>query len=163
MMKKLLLLLIPLMLVFFVGCEEDPTIEEILAGTWKVTNMGDYENSDCTGALDNSEWVAGQAFGVTMTFVFSEGGTVTMTTAFPDGSESESSTWTADDDEICIDGDCIGYTLSNNDETLTIKDSYPDECYDDDYETVDMNETACDAAGYYWEEGGCALFTMTKQ
>ena len=50
-MRRLLLLL-PLLL-FFVACEEEAeelTVDETFVGTWLVTNMGDYENSDCSGA-----------------------------------------------------------------------------------------------------------------
>ena len=55
-MKKALLLLFPLVIFISCGDNED---EEVLSfvGTWNLTFMGEYENADCTGDLDSSNWV----------------------------------------------------------------------------------------------------------
>ena len=57
-MKKALLLLFPL--VIFISCgDNDNEDEEVssFVGTWNLTFMGEYENADCTGDLDSSNWV----------------------------------------------------------------------------------------------------------
>ncbi|NQV51021.1 MAG: hypothetical protein HQ507_11020 [Candidatus Marinimicrobia bacterium] len=160
-MKKLFLIL-PLF-ILFLGCEEDPTIDEVITGTWKVTNMGTYANSDCSGILDYTGWGFIQAFGITMTFAFNENGTVDMTSSGLGETDVQTGNWTATEDEICIDNECVGFTLSNGDKTIQFESSDDASCVDDNDVAFDMTETECDNAGYYWTDAGWYVFTMTKQ
>jgi len=74
-MKKVLLLLIPLLI--FISCEDEKEEKEVSAfvGTWDVTFIGEYENSDCTGSLDSTDWAFAQAFGFSQTLTVNEDGT----------------------------------------------------------------------------------------
>ena len=56
-MKKALLLLFPLMIFISCGDKEDEEEVSTFVGTWNLTFMGEYENADCTGDLDSSNWV----------------------------------------------------------------------------------------------------------
>jgi len=162
-MKKLMLIL-PLLLVFM-GCEEDaedPTISEILTGTWTVSNMGVFADENCSGALDYSEWAFAQAFGITMKFVFKTDGTVDLTATVFGMPDTETMAWTATDDEICIDGECASYTLSNDNKTLKFIGSEDAYCEDTDGNDVDMTETECGTAGNDWFESACYEYTMSK-
>ncbi len=161
-MKKLLLIL-PLIILFFLGCEEDPTIDEIFTGTWKVSNMGLYANDDCSGALDYTEFGMMQSYGFTMTFVFHDDGTIDMTMAGMGETDTESGVWTATEDELCIDGDCIDYTLSDGDKTLEFEDLIEASCEDENYVEYDLDQMECEDSGYYWSDPACIAMTLTKQ
>ena len=162
-MKKLLLIL-PLLLLFM-GCEEEadePSINEILTGTWTVTNMGVFANEDCSGALDYTEWALMQAFGIVMVFEIKNDGTADMNITVFGMTDTETVVWTATEDEICFDGDCVDYILSNNNKTFEFvitEDSY---CEDMEDEEVDLTEAECGTAGYDWYEAACYVYTMSK-
>jgi hypothetical protein len=163
-MKKLLLIL-PLLLVIG-GCEEEAeekTVEELLSGTWKVTNMGAFENANCSGSLDYTEWSIAQSFGVTMNFTFNSSGTVDIAATVFGISDTETLSWTATDDELCIDGECIGYVLSDDNSTLTFVESEDAYCEDMDGNEVEMTEAECGSAGNDWYDEVCYELTMTKQ
>ena len=60
-MKNILLLLI----LGLLACEEKE--EEDLSpfvGTWEISNLGEYANANCSGALDYSGWAFVQALGL---------------------------------------------------------------------------------------------------
>jgi len=162
-MKKLLFIL-PLLLLL-VGCEEEadvPTIDDIIVGTWSVTTMGTFANDDCSGAMDYTEWGLAQAFGITISFNFKAAGTVDMTVTGFGKAETETLDWTATDDQLCIDGECMSFTLSNDDKTLKFVDSEDAYCEDMSGEEVDLNQTECGTAGNDWYEAVCYEYTMTK-
>ena len=162
-MKKLLLLLPMLLLIM--GCEddaEDPTISEILTGTWTVTNMGEYANSDCSGDLDYNYWALAVAIGTNVEFVFNSDGTVDMVSTIFGETISETSDWSADENEICLDGECADYTLSDDGNTITFSESTEAACANLDGDEVALDETACDEAGFDWFDASCAEFTLTK-
>jgi hypothetical protein len=50
-MKKILLLLI-LGLLAFMACEDKKDEISTLIGTWEISNLGEYANANCSGALD---------------------------------------------------------------------------------------------------------------
>jgi hypothetical protein len=162
-MKKVLILL-PLLLIMF-GCEEessDPSPADALLGTWTVTNLGEFANSDCSGAVDYTAWAFIQTFGVSMEFEFKSNGTIDWTTTAFGVPETESLTYTVTDDELCIEGDCFTYTLNSAGNNLVFTLPMDAYCEDDDGLEVSMDETACDGAGYEWNPASCSEFTLTK-
>jgi len=163
-MRRLLIVL-PMLLIIS-GCEEEAeeqTPEDILTGTWKATNMGVFENSDCTGSLDYTEWSFAQSFGLTMSFTFNDDATVDIAVTIFGIPDSETLSWTATEDQLCIDGECISYSLSDDNETLTFVHSEDAYCEDMDGNEVDMNETECGTAGNDWFDEACYEYTVTKQ
>ena len=82
-MKKLLILLVPLLI--FISCEDEKEDEDVstFVGTWDLTFAGDYENSDCTGSLDSTDWAFAQ-FGIDDYYAVSTESNATIPkTAFP--------------------------------------------------------------------------------
>ena len=162
-MKKLWIILPILILVM--GCEEEAeesTIEDIFVGTWSVTNLGKYANANCSGDIDYTEWGIVQAFGITINLNFKNDGTLDFTTTAFGMTETETLTWTATEDELCIDDECINYTLSEDEKTLSIvftEDAY---CEDGNGDEVAMTETECGTAGNDWYDAACYMYTMTK-
>ena len=161
-MKRILLLL-PLLLL--VACEEeanDPSPQDQLIGTWTVTNLGEFANSDCSGAVDYTAWALVQAFGISMEFEFRSNGTVDWTTTAFGVPETESFTYTATASELCIEGDCVSYTINSAGNNLVFTLPVDAYCEDDDGMAVSLDETACAGAGYEWNAATCSEFTMTK-
>ena len=162
-MKKLILLL-PLLL--FLGCEDEattPDIDTILTGTWNVTGLGSYPDANCTGTPDNTSWALAQAFGISMTFIFHADGTVDMTTTVFGDSDTQTLDWTADNTELCIDSECVTYTLSNDNKALSFHGVVEAYCIDANDDEVALGETACGEAGYDWNDAVCYLYSMAKQ
>lgn len=161
-MKRFLLLLPLLLLV--VACEEDEADpSEIMYGTWNVTNMGQYAEASCTGEVDYTAWAFAQAFGVTISFTFNDNGTMDMSSTIFGATETQTYDWNADTDEICIDGECVGYVLSNGDKTVTFTGTEDAYCEDVDGNEVAMTETECGTAGNDWYESACYEYTLVKE
>ncbi len=161
-MKYLSLLICCLALI---ACEEeasDPTLSEQLIGTWAVTNAGQYASADCSGDLDYTGWTQAIAFGVSMEFVFNEGGTGSINSTFFGMTDGEAFSWDVDGGQVCIDGICQTPDISGDTFVITVsEDGY---CEDDTGEEVDgMTMTSCEAAGYDWYLAACYEWTATKQ
>ena len=165
-MKKILLLLI-LGLLTFMACEDkkdeiEDKVDEIspLIGTWEVSNLGEYANANCSGALDYTGWVFVQAFGYKITIVIKEDGTGTMTMIL--GEEEEALTWDDSKSQICIMGDCLSYKIDGDSFTI----DQPVEAFCSDYDGDQTNhdsQSTCEAAGNAWEEATCSIMTFTKK
>ena len=167
-MKKILLLLI-LGLLTFMACEDkkdeiEDKVDEIspLIGTWEVSNLGEYANANCSGALDYTGWVFVQAFGYKITIVIKEDGTGTMTMIFGDEKEEEALTWDDSKSQICIMGDCLSYKIDGD--SFTIDQPVEAFCSDDDGDQTNHDsQSTCEAAGNAWEEATCSIMIFTKK
>ena len=159
-MKRLLT--IAFIFTFF-GCEDKDNNDESsnMVGTWSLSNLGEYANADCSGAVDDSGWEFIQFLGMSMTLELKSGGTGTYNLKFEGEEESFPLTWD-EDGEICIGGvACLDYELNENSLTLDA----PEEAYCEDdmgNETDDTSQSTCEAAGNYWSEASCAIMTFTK-
>ena len=167
-MKKALLLLIPLMI--FISCEDEKeeTPDEISAfvGTWDLTFAGDYENSDCTGSLDSTGWAFAQAFGLEQTLTIDNDGTYEMSMSMMGYSESESGTWSENDDgALSIFGEDGYATLASDENSFSITFMEEAVCEDPDTyeETSHSDSTSCQDAGNDWIEASCSYTEFTKQ
>ena len=167
-MKKILLLLI-LGLLTFMACEDkkdeiEDKVDEIspLIGTWEVSNLGEYANANCSGALDYTGWVFVQAFGYKITIVIKEDGTGTMTMIFGEEEEEEALTWDDSKSQICIMGDCLSYKIDGD--SFTIDQPVEAFCSDDDGDQTNHDsQSTCEAAGNAWEEATCSIMIFTKK
>jgi hypothetical protein len=167
-MKKILLLLI-LGLLTFMACEDkkdeiEDKVDEIspLIGTWEVSNLGEYANANCSGALDYTGWVFVQAFGYKITIVIKEDGTGTMTMILGDEKEEEALTWDDSKSQICIMGDCLSYKIDGD--SFTIDQPVEAFCSDDDGDQTNHDsQSTCEAAGNAWEEATCSIMIFTKK
>lgn len=161
-MKYLTLLICCLAIL---GCEEDAENEGLsndVLGTWSITNMGEYANADCSGDLDYTGWALITAFGITIDYTFNDDGTVDLATSAFGMTETETSTWEVDGDQLCIEGECATVDLSGD--TFTITGSEAAYCEDADGEEIDgVDMTACEAAGNDWNEAACYELTATRQ
>jgi hypothetical protein len=160
-MKKILLLLI-LGLLTFMACEDKKDEISPLIGTWEVSNLGEYENANCSGALDYTDWGFVQAFGFKITIVIKEDGTGTMTMIGGDEKEEGPLTWDDSKSQICIMGDCLTYKLDGD--SFTVDQPNEAICEDDDGdETNHDTQSTCEAAGNTWEGASCSQMEFTKK
>ena len=167
-MKKALLVLIPLMI--FISCEDEKeeTPDEISAfvGTWDLTFAGDYENSDCTGDLDSLGWVFAQAFGLEQTLTFDNDGTYEMTMSILGYTESETGTWSENDEgSLSVDGEDFSTTMAADGNSFSMTDQMDAYCEDTSTyeETSHADSTSCEDAGNWWYEASCLYSEYTKQ
>ena len=166
-MKKLLILLVPLMI--FISCEDEKEDEDVstFVGTWDLTFAGDYENSDCTGSLDSTGWAFAQAFGLEQTLTIDNDGTYEMSMSMMGYSESESGTWSENSDgtSLTIDGEDMNVTMTSDGNSFSSTDIEEAFC-EDPYtyeETSHTDSTSCQDAGNYWSEASCFYMEFTKQ
>jgi hypothetical protein len=165
-MKKALLLLIPLMI--FISCEDEKEDEEVSAfvGTWDLTFAGEYENSDCTGSLDSTDWAFAQAFGLEQTLTIDNDGTYEMTFSMLGYSESESGIWSENDEgSLSVDGEDFSTTMASdgNSFSMTLQEvAYCEDPYTYE-ETSHSDSTSCQDAGNDWYEASCLYSEFTKQ
>ena len=166
-MKKLLILLVPLMI--FISCEDEKEDEDVstFVGTWDLTFAGDYENSDCTGSLDSTGWAFAQAFGLEQTLTIDNDGTYEMSMSMMGYSESESGTWSENSDgtSLTIDGEDMNVTMASDGNSFSSTDIEEAFC-EDPYtyeETSHTDSTSCQDAGNYWSEASCWYTEFTKQ
>ena len=158
-MKKMIMLF-SLLLAF--SCEDKKDEISPLIGTWEVSNLGEYENANCSGALDYTGWAFAQAFGFKVTIVIKEDGTGTMTMIAGDEKEEEPLTWDDSKSQICIMGDCLTYKLDGD--SFTVDQPNEALCVDDnDEETSHTDQSSCEAAGDTWEEAVCTQMEFTKE
>ena len=164
-MKKTLLLIT---LFLFVSCE-DKENEEVstFIGTWNVTFTGEYENADCTGDLDSSNWVLAQAFGMEASITFDEDGTVEMSFSALGNTETETGTWSENDDgSLSIDGKDGYATLAADGNSFSVTAPSDAYCVDDDgewYLSEYADQGSCEDAGNEWNEATCMYSEYTKQ
>ena len=165
-MKKLLILLVPLMI--FISCEDEKEDEDVstFVGTWDLTFAGDYENSDCTGSLDSTDWAFAQAFGLSQTLSIDNDGTYEMTMSMLGYSESESGTWSENDDgTLSIDGEDLIATMASDGNLFSVtamSEAYCEDSYTYE-ETSHTDSTSCQDAGNDWIEASCYYSEYTKQ
>jgi hypothetical protein len=160
-MKKILLLLI-LGLLSFMACEDKKDEISPLIGTWEISNLGEYTNANCSGALDDTSWAFAQLFGLKITMVIMEDGTGTMTMIFGDEIEEEAPlTWDDSKSQICIMG-CLTYKLDGD--SFTVDEPNEAICEDDDgNETNHDTQSTCETSGNTWNEASCSQMEFTKK
>ncbi len=165
-MKKTLLILIPLMI--FIGCEDKEEEKEVsqFVGTWKITFGGEYENSDCTGTIDSTDWEFMEAFGFVGSLTVNEDGTYEMTISIMGLSETETGIWLEDENgQLIIDDEILTFTMAADGNSFIINEEMEAYC-EDPYsyeETTHSNSTSCMDAGNDWYEESCGLTEFTKQ
>lgn len=159
---KRIILLASLLAIWACEDKDGDSDSSGMAGTWELTNMGEYANADCTGDVDNSGWALVQAFGMKMTLELKSGGTGTYSVKVGTEEEEISVTWDESKSQICMMGvECLTYKLSGDSFTLdTPDDAY---CEDDGGdETNHSSQSTCEAAGNTWHEASCSVMTFTK-
>jgi hypothetical protein len=160
-MKKILLLLI-LGLLAFMACEDKKDEISPLIGTWEISNLGEYANANCSGALDDTSWAFAQLFGLKITIVIKEDGTGTMTMIFGDEIEEAPLTWDYSKSQICIMGDCLSYKIDGD--SFTIDQPVEAFCSDDNSEETNHDtQSTCEASGNTWDEASCSQMEFTKK
>ena len=160
-MKKILLLLI-LGLLSFMACEDKKDEISPLIGTWEISNLGEYANANCSGALDDTSWAFAQLFGLKITIVIKEDGTGTMTMIFGDEKEEAPLTWDDSKSQICIMGDCLSYKIDGD--SFTIDQPVEAFCSDDNSEETNHDtQSTCEASGNTWDEASCSQMEFTKK
>ena len=158
-MKRSILLIT---LLAFMACEDKKDEISPLIGTWEISNLGEYANANCSGALDYSGWAFVQAFGFKINIVIKEDGTGTMTVTIGNEKEEAPLTWDDSKSQICVMGDCLTYKLDGD--SFTIDQSQEAYCEDDDGdETNHDSQSTCEADGNTWEEATCSNMTFTKK
>ena len=165
-MKKALLLLIPLMI--FISCEDEKEDEDVSAfvGIWDLTFMGEYENADCTGDLDSTLWAFAQAFGMSVTMILDDDGTVEMTFSVMGETETETGTWSENSDgtSLTINGESQNVSMASDGNSFSVTAMDDAYCEDSDgEETSYTDSTSCQAAGNYWIEASCSYMEYTKE
>ena len=165
-MKKALLLLIPLMI--FISCEDEKEDEDVSAfvGTWDLTFASEYENADCTGDLDSTLWAFAQVFGMSVTMILDDDGTVEMTVSVMGETETETGTWSENSDgtSLTINGESQNVSMASDGNSFSataMDDAYCEDSYDE--ETSHTDSTSCADAGNYWIEASCLYMEYTKQ
>ena len=138
-------------------------------GTWDLTFMGEYENSDCTGSLDSTDWALAQAFGFTATMILNDDGTVEMTVYWIvlDETETETGTWSENSDgtSLTINGESQNVSMASDGNSFSataMDDAYCEDSYTYE-ETSSTDSTSCQAAGNYWIDASCSYMEYTKQ
>ena len=162
-MKKIILLL-SLLIIF--SCEDKDKNEaeesNLLVGTWEMTNVGEYANADCSGAIDDSEWASMASF-MGARLEFTSGGNGTYTVAAMGATQETPMTWDESKSQICFMGvECSTYEL--NDNKLIVNDQQEAYCEDNNGEdTSDADQSSCEAAGNSWFEKSCQRLEFTKK
>ena len=165
-MKKALLLLIPLMI--FISCEDEKEDEDVSAfvGTWDLTFAGEYENADCTGDLDSTLWAFAQAFGMSVTMILDDDGTVEMTFSVMGETETETGTWSENSDgtSLTINGESQNVSMASDGNSFSVTAINPAYCVYPftDEETSHTDSTSCADAGNAWIEASCSYMEYTK-
>jgi len=163
-MKKFLML-ISLVLVF--SCEDkDDTVTEVsqMIGLWKMSDAGEYENANCSGAVDNMGFAFMQAFGFTPTIELKSEGRGSYNVSGMGDDVEVPVTWSSTDNEICIGGiECVKYKLSDNKFSFdTLADGY---CEDrEGNELSNIDESSCkNNPSLSWIDASCSFNEFTKQ
>ena len=164
-MKKALLLLFPLMIFISCGDKEDKEISSFV-GTWDLTFMGEYENADCTGGLDSTNWDFVQAFGMSVTMTLNDDGTAEMTTTVMGETETGNTTWSESSDgtSLTINGESQNVSMASDRNSFSVTAINPAYCVYPftDEETSHTDSTSCADAGNAWIEASCSYMEYTK-
>ena len=164
-MKKIILIL---SLAMMFSCEDENDNDSgsgsnaTLLGKWNMTSIGDYENANCTGSVDNSGWAFMQAFGFSQSMEFKSDGTVDMTTTALGMNTTLTATWAEDKNQFCLMGDCVDFTIDGDKLTY----NQQSEAYCEDSSGKETNETtqaSCENLGNDWYPASCALNEFTKE
>ena len=161
---KNILLLLSLLLI--ISCEEEKDNEASsssnLIGKWNMSNMGEYENANCSGKIDYTGFAFMQVFGVSQVMEFKSNGTMTLSISMLGENEVLSATWTEGKNQFCTEGECIDFTVDGG--ILTYNDKSEAYCEDSDgNETDQTSESSCMSAGNDWYEASCTITEYTKQ
>jgi len=178
--NKLLLLSFCLLAIFSCS-EEDTPLESTdisLSGTYIVTDVMLYPNSDCSGTpvsgmcasndsitvqLDcpDSSWVSYIDEFEDWSMALTDSSLATIN----DGYETENLTYTNDVNTITLtdsDSDTITITLSADNTTLTANLTTDASCFNQEDEVAEYtSEDTCNTAGFEWEEASCIGLTLT--
>ena len=164
-MKKIILIL---SLAMMFSCEDendndsDSGSNATLLGKWNMTSIGDYENANCTGSVDNSGWAFMQAFGFSQSMEFKSDGTVDMTTTALGMNTTLTATWAEDKNQFCLMGDCVDFTIDGD--KLTYNQQSEAYCEDSSgNETNETTQASCENLGNDWYPASCALNEFTKE
>ena len=164
-MKKILLIVLPLL--FIMSCEEDKDVSAFV-GTWDLTFLGEYENSNCTGSLDSLLWAFAQAFEFEVSISIDEDETFEMSTSSINSDTTETGTWSESSDGSLIteggsisDGEGVLSADGNSFSITSMEDAHCEDSYFE--ETSHTDSTSCQDAGNDWYEANCTLFVFTKQ
>ena len=166
-MKKYLLIFLPLM--FFIGCADDSDDDESSSsssydGTWQVTFIGDYENADCSGSVDSTGWAFASLFGLVQTLEIN-GDSFTMSMTMMGETEQTTGTFTEENDNPCIDGDCIEINWVTDGQVWS--SDITTDAYCEDFDGVELSEyseqSSCEESGNYWSDEICTVTVWTKQ
>ena len=164
-MKKTLLIVLPLL--FIMSCEEDKDVSAFV-GTWDLTFLGEYENSNCTGSLDSLIWAFARAFEFEVSISKDEDETFEMSTSSINSDTTETGTWSESSDGSLIteggsisDGEGVLSADGNSFSITIMEDAH---CEDSNFEETSHTDlTSCQDAGNDWNEANCTLFVFTKQ
>ena len=164
-MKKYLIMLLPLL--FFFGCSDDDSEDDSgtsFDGTWQVAFMGEFENADCSGAIDSTGWAFAQLFGLIQTLEV-EGDSYTMSVTILGETEQMSGTFTEVDGDPCLDGECLDVTWGTGGEEFST--NMPSDAYCEDYYGEELSQytdqTSCEDSGNDWYDASCTIIQWEKQ
>ena len=161
-LKKIIAIIL---MLFFISCEElnENEDKKSLVGTWEMSNIGEYANADCSGAIDNNAWAMITALGMKATMEFSSDGTGTYSVSALGETEDVPLTWDESKSQICLMGaECLTYKL--NDNKFTIDAPNEEYCEDDNGEdTSQTDQSSCEAAGNTWFPKTCQIQEFTKK
>jgi hypothetical protein len=164
-MKKTVLLIISLMI--FITCEDKEKDVSPFVGTWTVTFIGEYENTDCTGEIDSSGWDLKQALGFEKSLTFNKDGSYEMSMTEFGSPSTETGTWEEKaDGSLCLGIDnCMMFSMAAFGHSFTITDEVDAFCRDSNTfeETDHADSTSCQEAGNNWYEASCSITVYTKQ
>ena len=154
--------------MIFISCEDEKEDEDVSAfvGTWDLTFASEYENADCTGDLDSTLWAFAQVFGMSVTMILDDDGTVEMTFSVMGETETETGTWSENSDgtSLTINGESQNVSMASDGNSFSVTAMDDAYCEDSDgEETSYTDSTSCQAAGNYWIEASCSYMEYTKE
>ena len=155
-MQKITILL---SIFIFISCEDKKEDKNSIVGTWQISNMGTYENDDCSGKIDDSMWGFISAFGFKLTMTFTDDGKGTFGITMGEEEQIDIPiTWDENKSEFCLMGiECVTYKLG--DDTFSFDSKEEANCDDENY----TDQSSCEASGSYWNEAICTFNEFTKQ
>ena len=167
-MKKCFIIFLPLM--FFIGCADDSDDEDSSSsssydGTWQVTFMGDYENADCSGSVDTTDWAFALAFGLVQTLEI-DGDSYTSSVTMMGETQQTTGVFSEVDGNPCLDGECISINWETDGQVWS--SDMTTDAYCEDWDGVELPEyteqASCEEdSGNYWWDAYCTKSQWTKQ
>tara|TARA_B100000035_G_C20742596_1_gene440400 strand:- start:122 stop:559 length:438 start_codon:yes stop_codon:yes gene_type:complete len=134
-------------------------------GTWKVTEMGVYQISSCSGEVDDTEWRGLKGKGLTITLEINKDGTGVETITGPNP-EVTTFAWYDVGETFCFKEDCYPYTMSNDKRSFHINIVSDPYCIDENFEiTGHSNQRECESASSSnaWIPKKCQKIKYKKQ